>query len=75
MHEFGVGRAANLAISSLPNFSIPGDVSGSNKYFHEDVVDPQIMAENGSIPVPTGPGLGITVMEDRIRNLALRSWS
>ncbi|MDX2035515.1 MAG: o-succinylbenzoate synthase [Isosphaeraceae bacterium] len=75
MHEFGVGRAANLAISSLPNFSIPGDVSGSDKYFHEDVVVPPIMAENGSIPVPTGPGLGITVMEDRIRTLALRSWS
>ncbi|MBX0329592.1 o-succinylbenzoate synthase [Oscillochloris sp. ZM17-4] len=77
MHEFGVGRAANLAIASLPGFSIPGDVSGSDKYYHEDIVEPAILAERGAIPLPSGPGLGYTVDERRVeraceRRLALR---
>ena len=58
MHEFGIGRAANLAIASLPGFSIPGDISGSDKYYSEDLVDPPITAINGSIRLPSGPGLG-----------------
>jgi o-succinylbenzoate synthase len=66
MHEFGVGRAANLAISSLPGYSIPGDVSGSDKYYHDDIVAPPIRAFNGAIPVPSGPGLGYAVDEERV---------
>jgi O-succinylbenzoate synthase len=66
MHEFGVGRAANLAISSLPGYSLPGDVSGSDKYYHEDIVEPPIRATNGAIPVPSGPGLGYAVDEERV---------
>jgi o-succinylbenzoate synthase len=65
MHEFGIGRAANLAISSLPGYCIPGDVSGSDKYYQEDIVEPAIRAVGGAIPVPTGPGLGYSVDEGR----------
>ncbi len=64
MHEYGVGRAHNVALSSLPNFSIPGDVSGSDKYYAEDIVQPPILADNGRITVPNdAPGLGYTINE------------
>jgi O-succinylbenzoate synthase len=66
MHEYGIGRAANLAISSLPGFSIPGDVSGSDKYYAEDIVDPPIRAHLGAIALPDGPGIGFTPLEERI---------
>ena len=49
MHEFGIGRAANVAIASLPGFTIPGDVSGSDKYYAEDIVAPPILAHQGAI--------------------------
>ena len=59
MHEFGIGRAANVAIASLPGFTLPGDVSGSDKYYREDIVEPPILAHRrGRSPCPTGPGLG-----------------
>ena len=61
MHEFGIGRAHNIAVSSLPNFSIHGDVSGSDKYYAEDIVTPAIRAVNGAIPVSTAAGLGFAV--------------
>lgn len=73
MHEFGVGRAANVAIASLPGFSIPGDISGSDKYYAEDLVDPVISAPNGAIAVPTGPGLGFALNEPLVRRYAERS--
>lgn len=58
MHEFGIGRAANVAISSLPGFSLPSDVSGSDKYYERDVIDPPVVAVDGAVSVPTGPGIG-----------------
>src|ERR671933_2079907 len=48
MHEFGIGRAANVAISSLPGFTLPGDISGSDKYYAEDLVEPPIRATRGA---------------------------
>lgn len=66
MHEMGVGRAANVALCTLAGFSFPGDVSGSDKYYAEDIVDPPIRAINGAIPAPTAPGLGWTPNEERI---------
>ncbi|SIN89862.1 O-succinylbenzoate synthase [Singulisphaera sp. GP187] len=75
MHEFGIGRAANVAISSLPGFTLPGDVSGSDKYYREDLVEPPIRAENGAVKVPLGVGLGFAPIEERIEPLALRQWS
>ena len=54
MHEFGIGRAANVAIASLPGFTLPGDVSGSDKYYREDLVEPPILATRGAIAVFPG---------------------
>jgi O-succinylbenzoate synthase len=58
MHEFGIGRAANVALSSLPGFTLPSDVSGSDKYYARDVVRPPVVAHAGVVQVPTAPGLG-----------------
>jgi O-succinylbenzoate synthase len=68
MHEFGVGRAANVAINSLPGFTLPGDVSGSDRAYREDIVEPPIRAHNGAIPVPYDrPGLGFDPVLERIQ--------
>jgi o-succinylbenzoate synthase len=73
MHEFGVGRAANVAICSLPGFSLPGDVSGSDRAYREDVVDPPIRAHAGAIDVPWDrPGLGFDANFDRIKANTVR---
>ncbi len=72
MHEYGIGRAANVAICSLPGFVLPGDVSGSDKYYAEDIVDPPILARKGAIAVPDAPGLGWTPNEERIRKHTIR---
>lgn len=72
MHEYGVGRAANVAISSLPGFSLPGDISGSDKYYAEDIVDPPILATNGAISVPDRPGLGWETNEARMAKYVVR---
>lgn len=66
MFEYGIGRAHNIALSSLPNFSIPGDISGSDKHYAEDLIDPPVMVENGKIRVPQEVGLGYTPNEERI---------
>jgi O-succinylbenzoate synthase len=72
MHEFGIGRAVNVAIASLPGFTIPGDVCGFDKDYAADIVDPPIRAENGAIPVSVSPGLGWTPNEDRIEAQTVR---
>ncbi|TDD70982.1 o-succinylbenzoate synthase [Jiangella aurantiaca] len=73
MHEFGVGRAANVALSSLPGFTLPSDVSASAKYYERDVVLPPITASAGVVEVPTGPGLGHTVDEEFLASVTVRS--
>jgi O-succinylbenzoate synthase len=73
MHEFGVGRAANVAISSLPGFSLPGDVSGSDLRYREDIVDPPIRAHDGAITVPWDrPGLGFETNVERVKSRTVR---
>ncbi len=73
MHEFGVGRAANVAISSLPGFTLPGDVSGSDRAYREDIVDPPIRARSGAIEVPWDrPGLGFDANLERIKARTVR---
>ena len=62
MHEFGIGRAANLALCSLPGFTLPGDVSGSDKYYREDLVEPPIRATPACSPCPQGRGWGSSRM-------------
>lgn len=66
MHEFGIGRATNVAISSLPNFTMPSDVSGSDKYWARDIVDPPVRAHEGWVTVPTKPGIGHEVDLGRV---------
>jgi O-succinylbenzoate synthase len=74
MHEFGVGRAANVALSSLPGFVLPSDVSGSDKYYARDVVAPPIRADRGVVRVPgDAPGLGHDVDEEFLRARATRT--
>jgi O-succinylbenzoate synthase len=72
MHEFGIGRAANVAIASLPGFVLPGDVSGSDKYYDEDLVAPPVRASRGAVSVPNGPGLGHEPVLERIEKRTIR---
>jgi o-succinylbenzoate synthase len=58
MLESGVGRAANVALASLPNFTLPGDTSASARYYARDVTEPFVL-DDGTLEVPTGPGLGV----------------
>jgi O-succinylbenzoate synthase len=58
MHEFGIGRAANVALSALPGFTLPSDVSGSDKYYARDVTTRPITCTDGFVDVPDTPGLG-----------------
>lgn len=74
MLETGIGRAANLALSTLPGFTLPGDVSATDRYFHEDVTPPFVL-EDGAIRVPRGPGLGVEVDTSALSRLASRRWS
>ena len=66
MHEFGVGRAANVALSSLADFPYPSDGSGSDKYYKRDVIEPEIVAVGGLVDVPQGVGIGHEVSMERI---------
>jgi O-succinylbenzoate synthase len=73
MLESGIGRAYNVALASLPNFSLPGDLSPSARYWARDIVTPEwTMDEEGMVHVPRGAGLGIAVDEDRIEALTVR---
>ena len=75
MHEFGIGRAANLAVASLPGFTLPSDVSGSDKYYHRDIVIPPIAATDGMVPVPIDrPGIAVTVDEAEMARHTTRTW-
>jgi O-succinylbenzoate synthase len=73
MLESGIGRAHNLHLSSLPNFSLPGDVATSRRYYEPDLIDPPIeVAADGTIAVPDGPGIGVHVVEERVERATLR---
>lgn len=72
MLETGVGRASNLALASLPGFSLPGDISASNRYYLEDITHQEFSLNSDStIDVPAAPGLGITVDHDRLARFQL----
>jgi len=73
MLESGIGRAANIHLSTLANFSLPGDVAASRRYFDPDLIEPPIeVAADGTIAVPTGPGLGVAIRDDRVDNATMR---
>jgi O-succinylbenzoate synthase len=71
MLETGIGRAANVALAAMPGFILPGDTSASRRYYAEDLTDAFELVD-GRLAVPAGPGIGVTVHEDRVRGFALR---
>jgi o-succinylbenzoate synthase len=76
MLETGVGRAAQLALASLPGFTLPGDISATSRYYERDIATPFFLnTEDSTITVPTGPGLGIEVDIDRLKAVTLRQES
>jgi len=73
MLESGIGRSANIHLSTLPNFSLPGDVAASKRYFDPDVIDPPVeVAADGTIAVPQRPGLGVTIVDERVERATIR---
>ncbi len=68
MLETGLGRAANLALAALPGFTLPGDLSGSARYFSRDLTDP-FVPQDGRLRVPTAPGLGVQPIPAALRDL------
>jgi O-succinylbenzoate synthase len=78
MLESGIGRAHNIAMSTLPGFTLPGDVSASHRYWKEDIIEPEVEVSSvGTIRVPTGIGLGFAVKRELVDRLTVRkqSWS
>jgi len=73
MLESGVGRAHNIALSTLPGFRLPGDVSASKRYWKQDIVEPEVeVRPDGMIPITDAPGTGYQVREDLIQKLTVR---
>jgi len=76
MLETGIGRAANLALASLPNFRLPGDISATDRYYEVDITHERFaLNEDGTITVPQGPGLGVQVNRDVLAFYTLHSVS
>src|SRR5271168_3084273 len=73
MLESGIGRSHNIALSTLENFSLPGDVSASRRYWAEDIIEPEVTVSSaGEIRVPNTPGRGFEVRTDLIERLTVR---
>jgi len=73
MLESGVGRAHNIALSSLPNFTLPGDISASARYWAEDIIEPEVLVSAaGEIAIPDTPGRGYEVRADLVERLTVR---
>lgn len=78
MMESGIGRAHNIAMSTQPGFTLPGDVSASRRYWAEDIIEPEVeVSPNGTIRAPQSPGLGFAVKRGLVERLTSRSrsWS
>ncbi|MEH7334979.1 o-succinylbenzoate synthase [Neobacillus drentensis] len=71
MIEFGISRAHNIALASLPGFTIPGDISASNRFWDEDIISPEVTVDNGEIAVPEYPGIGYQINEKRLQETTL----
>jgi o-succinylbenzoate synthase len=74
MLETGIGRAHNIHLASLPNFTLPGDIAASKRYYAPDLIEPAIeVAPDGTIPVPTGPGIGVHIVRERVDAATLKA--
>jgi O-succinylbenzoate synthase len=73
MLESGIGRAHNIHLASLPNFTLPGDIAASKRYYQPDLIEPAIdIATDGTIAVPTAPGIGVNIIRERVDQATLR---
>jgi O-succinylbenzoate synthase len=69
MLETGLGRAANLALAGMGNFTLPSDISGSDRYYRQDLTEP-FTPVDGRIPIPAGPGIGVTPIPEILAEFA-----
>lgn len=67
MLESGIGRAHNIHLSTLPNFTKPGDTSSASRYFSRDIIEEKLECVDGRMPVPRGPGIGVTLDLDYLK--------
>jgi O-succinylbenzoate synthase len=75
MLESGIGRAHNIHLASLPNFTLPGDIAASRRYFAPDLIEPPIeVSPDGMVAVPTGPGIGVAVDWDRVKAATIETY-
>jgi len=72
MLETGIGRAGNVAMAAMPGFTLPGDTSASDRYYHRDITEPFVL-QDGRLKVPTRPGLGVTVDHEYLDSITF--WS
>ena len=68
MLETGIGRAGNVAMAGMQNFTLPGDTSASDRYYRRDITEPFVL-HDGRLKVPTGPGLGVKVDEEFLESI------
>ncbi|MGD6834915.1 o-succinylbenzoate synthase [Sutcliffiella halmapala] len=73
MLETGISRSFNIGLASLPNFTIPGDISASSRYWKQDVIEPEVVVTQGKITVPTSPGIGYRVNERYIKEISAKT--
>jgi O-succinylbenzoate synthase len=67
MLEAGIGRLHNIAVATLPNFTMSNDLSASRRYWERDIIDPEVeLDSDGYVAVPTGPGIGYAVRDDLV---------
>lgn len=71
MIEYGVSKAHNIALASLPGFTLPGDISASNRFWDEDIITPEVTVDNGYVTVPSQAGLGFSINKKRMKDVLL----
>lgn len=73
MLETGIGRAHNVALASLPGFTLPNDISASRRYYERDIIKPEFsLNKDGTVSVPKGPGIGVKVLQERLEEVTNR---
>jgi O-succinylbenzoate synthase len=75
MLESGVGRAHNVALATLPGFTLPGDISASARYWERDIVEPEFVVRDGTVELPEGPGIAVRPDVERIDAMTVRSFA
>lgn len=71
MLEAGVGRAHNIALTTLSQFTLPGDTAGSSRYWKKDIIEPEVIVNDGVIQVPDQPGIGYDIDEEALEQFTI----